>query len=244
MQLLACPYLEVTMQSRLSGYFARQFKWPGRKFFYGYWCVVAMLALASAVDMIFVHPLTAVSVAPDPTSAFLHNLAGAGAMSLVLALLGGVFYVVIAMYYKMFVEIHTGWLKAKAALPGAIASMQQALVACRDALSATVNFIFSLPMRVASGYARWCALSALDKFAAIATVFAMLLLGCICWQMWTVATNLAARLPDWLDSADKLGNLRNVLFIDVMLSMLLFAVVMPFYFAAVKALGKALFKKS
>ena len=99
-------------------------------------------------------------------------------------------------------------------------------------------------MRVASGYARWSALSALDKFVAIATVFAMLLPGCIFWQMWTVATNLAARLPDWLDSADKLGNFRNVLFIDVMLSMLLFAVVMPFYFAAVKALGKALFKKS
>ncbi len=232
------------MQSRLSGYFARQLKWPGRKFLYGYWCVVALLALASAVDMIFVHPLTPVSVAPDPTGAFLHNLAGAGAMTLALAMMGGIFYVVCAMYYKMFVEIHSGWLKAKAALPGAIVSIRQALVACREALSAVINFIFSLPMRVASGYARWCALSALDKFVAIATVFAMLLLGCIFWQMWTVATNLAARLPDWLDSADKFGNFRNVLFIDVMLSMLLFAVVMPFYFAAVKALGKALFKKS
>lgn len=232
------------MQSRLSGYFVRQFKWPGRKFLYGYCCVVALLALASAVDMIFVHPLTAVSVAPDQTSAFLHNLAGAGVTTLALGMMGGIFYVLIAMYYKMFVEIHSGWLKARAALPGAVASVRQALVAGLEALSAAINFIFSLPMRVASGYARWCALSALDKFAAIAMVFAMLLLGCIFWQMWAIATDLAARLPDWLDSRDNLGNLRNVLFIDVMLSMLLFAVVMPFYFAAVKVLGKALFKKS
>ncbi|MBK7750507.1 MAG: hypothetical protein IPI39_25050 [Candidatus Obscuribacter sp.] len=82
------------------------------KVLYGYWCVVALLALAPAVDMIFVHPLTPVSVALTRPVHFAHS-SGAGAMTLALAHDGRHLYVVCAMHRKMFVEIHSGWLGAK-----------------------------------------------------------------------------------------------------------------------------------
>ncbi len=232
------------MFSRLLSRFGRQFKWPGRRFLYSYSIVIAVLALWQAVYTLMVAPSMPVHTASDPVSALLHNLAEAGVLSFALLVFGAMFYVIIALYYRIGTEIYQGWLSFKAAVPGIVSACRRGVTNIGYALSAIVNFVFSLPMRVASGYARLCAMSAFERYMLAVFVTMLLLVGCIFWQMWPVSTNLAAKLPDWIDQADKLSNLRNVLFIDCMLSMLLVSFVMPIYASLAKVLGKALFKKS
>lgn len=208
------------MGKYLSGMFSRQFKWPSRKFFNWYAIIAGAFALACGIDQ-FVHA----AERGMPGKAFV----GALAITLCMGIFAAVFYVLGAMYYRLFSEIYAGWLKFKAWVPGAVAEAKKVpaafgrgLASLGSGIAAVFRFIISV--KDMTGRERMALLAATGAVGIMLTTY---------WLMWPYASRLL--------SGTMFDDFGLKLVVDVLLSMVVLVVALPVWTMSTKFIADRFF---
>ncbi len=207
-----------------SKYVKTRFRWPSARTLRLYWCIIALVALLSSVDVINSVYKHAISTGLPHASgtALLAGLADLVAWGLI----GVVFFIMWGLYYRMGTEIAAGFRSFRAWLPGAWQSMGRGaaavVIAVRRIPALIGSFfrgIWQALLWIAGRPAWWRGLTRKQKLGVISGwIFTGAYLATLV-LFYPVAHRISAACPSWMIMSD--APLLQTLFFDIFLGSLI-----------------------
>ncbi len=163
-----------------------------------------------------------------------------GAITLLWTLQGALYLFIGCVYVPRIVhdfrEIGTGIAKGVRGIPSAARATWKFFQDAKRAISGAFSRLFT---GLASLPGKWRAMSGKERYATVFATLSMALLFGIGYLLWGVAGTVFAWLPAWLQTDHAfIGKL----YIDLIMSVFIWAFIMPFWSLFGSFVGKQLFK--
>lgn len=216
-------------------------KKPSRRVLVIFGIIVGLLTLATAPEAAVSTYQHAITDGAKWQLAFGKAAITFGAVTLLWLLHGGLYLFIGCVWLPRIVhdfrEIGTGVAKGVRGIPSAARSTWKWL---GDAKRTVASGLGRLVSGSTSLPGKWRAMTGTERYAAIFATLSIAMLFGIGYLNWGLAGSIHAWLPTWMQTDDIFGRL----YIDVIMSMFMWAFVMPFWSLLGSFIGKRLFKSS
>lgn len=234
---------EVNLQKFFAKFFHDHFLFPGPTFLRWYGLAAVLTSFYSFVSTILT--VGENSVAVGEAAPLVQSPLAAGLLAgLAVLLLALVFYLIIAMYLRLFHTVREDYRQFRAWLPGALKSFADGLRSFWSALTGLAATLRSLPVRLAALSRKLKATSARDRYLAFVSLMNIFLMGACFYLIWPLASHWAGNLPAWLSVHETHPDFSLVLMVATITTMFAMVVVLPLWMALSIAIGRFFFKNA
>ncbi len=215
----------------------RHLAWPAKRFLIAYSLAAIALALYAAAGFAF-------SSGP-PELSVSERLGGACLLSLVTLFAASVFYLELAFFYRIVLEVIVGWKKFRAWLPCAITSTRAGLYRAGQAILALLHSIVGLPGATVRLLRRLRLPTAKEVLMGFMMASGFAIAGGIGYLFWPLASKIALGMPTWLPgSAKDSSDIVEILLVDVLLSCFPYAIALSLWSSLIMVLVRRFKSKS
>lgn len=235
------------MQKFFAKLFKDQFLFPGPTFLRWYSLAAVLTSFYTFVSTVVstIRTVGENSVAVGETAPLAQSPLAAGLFAgLAVLLMALVFYLIIAMYLRLFHTVREDFRQFRAWLPGALKSFADGLRSFWSALTGLAATLRSLPARLAALSQKLKASSARDRYLACVSLMNIFIMGACFYLIWPLASHWAGNLPAWLSVHETHPDFSLVLMVATITTMLAMAVVLPLWMALSIAIGRFFFKNA
>ncbi len=232
------------MQKFFAKLFKEQFLFPGPTFLRWYGLAAVLTSFYTFVSTILTvgenSPVAVGEAAPLVQS----PLAAGFFAGLAVLLLALVFYLIIAMYLRLFHTVREDYRQFRAWLPGALKSFADGLRTFWSALTGLAAALRALPARLAAFSRKLKASSARDRYLGFVSLMNIFIMGACFYLIWPLASHWAGNLPAWLSVRETHPDFSLVLMVATITTMFAMAVLLPLWMALSIAIGRFFFKNA